>query len=176
MWLLCLLCLCLTLRCEGWAMATGIKGSFAHQDVVPLQSTRWFTKASLYWTHGTASNCLLCCCGFMSHYNNKTMPHETYTVQAGTQTGWCTGVVQPLNQTWLKKLAERHVQEKKKPFICKIHLLLLSPAWCNEHSLLGEGTRQISTTVNPSSVHEHQEVYFLSFGSFLDLRIKHLLL
>ena len=160
-----LLCLSLAVPRRRQAMATGIKGSFAHQDVVPLQSAHRFTKASLCWAHGVAkvgSHPAVDLC-----HITIIKPHQDRrSADEDARTDWCTGVDQPLNQAWLRKLAGRNVRKKKKrekktlssvEFICC--------CWFNEKSLLGKGTRKVSI-INPSSVHLQQDTHILSLVVF----------
>lgn len=65
-------------------------------------------------------------CRFLPQSNNKTA--ERGGAGEDWETGRCTGVAPPLNQTRLRRLARRRVQKEKKAFICQIHVLLLSPA------------------------------------------------
>lgn len=79
-----LLCLCLALPCRRRVTVTGIKGSFAHQDVVPLQSSPRLAKTICQRRRVDSVASHLAVCVFMSYYNDKTAACRTNAVQART--------------------------------------------------------------------------------------------
>lgn len=129
------------------ALAAGIKGSFAHQDVVPLQSSCGITSCStVYFCHITIIK-----------------PRQTWQTQC--KQGHWDGLMPRCHPTLEADLAEEVAWEicphtRKNPFICQIHLLLLSAAWFNEHSLLGEAARQSSTPTDSSRGYFMSLIFF----------------